>query len=123
MQKWFFVIIITVILVLHVNAQSPSDQQTELIEQLQSLSKNAPQELVYIQTNKDIFETGEDLWFKAYVLNSQFLTPSGLSKTLYLQLLRESDKKPFWQEKYEIQDGFAYGQVYLESSLSEGDSF
>jgi hypothetical protein len=85
------------------------------------LSQNAPPETVYIQTSKDIYETGEDLWFKAYILDSRFLTPSGLSKTLYLQLLGEPDNKPYWQEKYEILDGFADGHVYLESSLPEGD--
>jgi hypothetical protein len=85
------------------------------------LAGNAPQETIYIQTSKDIYETGEDLWFKAYILNSQFLVPSGLSKTLYLQLLRESDNKPFWQEKYEIRDGFADGHVYLDGSLPEGN--
>lgn len=27
-----------------------------------------PSELIYLQTGKDIYETGEDLWFKAYQL-------------------------------------------------------
>ena len=44
-----------------------------------------------------------------------------MSKTLYLQLLNESGNKAVWQEKYEIQDGFAYGRVYLDNGLSEGD--
>jgi len=37
------------------------------------------------------------------------------------QLLNESGNKAVWQEKYEIQDGFAYGRVYLDNGLSEGD--
>ena len=28
-----------------------------------------PSELIYFQTSKDIYETGEDLWFKAYQLD------------------------------------------------------
>jgi hypothetical protein len=33
---------------------------------LRLFAKNSPSELVYIQANKGIYETGEDLWFKAY---------------------------------------------------------
>ena len=31
-----------------------------------------PSELIYLQTGKDIYETGEDLWFKAYQLDAKF---------------------------------------------------
>jgi hypothetical protein len=102
-------------------AQSYAPQQIELAEQLHSFSKNAPRELVYVQTSKDIYETGEDLWFKVYLLDAQYLIPSDLSRTLYLQLLNEASKKTVWQEKYEIQNGFANGRVYINSNLSEGD--
>ena len=102
-------------------AQSYNNQQIELAEQLHSLSKKASPELAYIQTNKDIYETGEDLWFKVYLLDSQYLIPSLLSKTLYLQLLDESTKTAVWQEKYEVLDGFANGRVYIAGTLPEGD--
>src|SRR5664280_3167647 len=119
--KHFILVFLTSLLFLPVWAQSYSAKQIELAERLNSLAKNAPPELVYIQTSKDIYETGEDLWFKVYLLDAQYLIPSLLSKTLYLQLLDESTKKAIWQEKYEIQDGFANGRVYLDSKLPEGD--
>jgi hypothetical protein len=112
---------ITIVTFSPVYAQSYSPQQIELSERLHSLAKNAPLELAYIQTSKDIYETGEDLWFKVYLLDAQYLIPSLLSKTLYLQLLNESTKKAVWQEKYEVQDGFANGRVYLDSNLPEGE--
>ena len=114
-------ILLSTLMLLPVYAQSLNNRQNELAIKLDSLAKNAPHEIAYIQTSKDIYETGEDLWFKIYVLDAQYLTPSGLSKTLYLQLLNESNKKAVWQEKYEIQDGFANGRVYLDSKLPEGD--
>ena len=52
-----------------------------------------PSELIYFQTSKDIYETGEDLWFKAYQLD-------------YLQMINPKDSV-VWQEKY--QDGIANG--------------
>ena len=42
-----------------------------------------PSELIYFQTSKDIYETGEDLWFKAYQLDVQTFGLSDKSKTLY----------------------------------------
>lgn len=92
----------------------------ELAEKYENTSINAAPELVYIQTSKDIYETGEDLWFKAYVLNSQTFSPSTLSKTLYLQLINEKTKESAWQEKYEINDGFSDGRILLRENLEEG---
>jgi hypothetical protein len=118
--KRFLLIILNIGLFLPLPAQSYSPQQIELAERLHSLANNSPPELAYIQTSKDIYETGEDLWFKVYLLDAQYLIPSLLSKTLYLQLLNEASKKAVWEEKYEIQNGFANGRVYLGSTLPEG---
>jgi hypothetical protein len=120
-DKRFLLIYLTIVLFLPIRAQSYNAQQIELAEQLHSLANNAPPELAYIQTSKDIYETGEDLWFKVYLLDAQYLIPSTLSKTLYLQLLNENNKQAVWQEKYKIQNGYANGRVYLETTLPEGD--
>jgi uncharacterized protein YfaS (alpha-2-macroglobulin family) len=118
--KRFILTLIFVTLLFSAYPQSYSPQQNELAERLQTLAKNAAPEIAYIQSSKDIYETGEDLWFKVYLLNSQYLVPSILSKTLYLQFKNEETKKTVWEEKYEIQNGFANGSVYLETSLPEG---
>jgi hypothetical protein len=119
--KNFIILILLIFTAQPLWSQTDSVRQTELAERLHSLAKNAPQELAYIQTSKDIYETGEDLWFKVYILDAQYLTPSFLSKTLYLQLRNEATKKTIWNEKYEIQDGFANGQLYIGNALSDGD--
>ena len=121
--KRFILTLIILSFLFSAHAQSYSPQQIELAERLHSLANNAPPEIAYIQTSKDIYESGEDLWFKVYLLDAQYLVPSLRSKTLYLQLLNEKTRKVFWQEKYEIQDGFADGRVYLKSTLPEGDYF
>ncbi|TAL62576.1 MAG: hypothetical protein EPN88_13165 [Bacteroidetes bacterium] len=120
-EKRFLLLSLTFVLLLPVQAQSYSSKQIELAERLHFLVKNASPELAYIQTSKDIYETGEDLWFKVCLLDAQSLIPSLRSKTLYLQLLNEAYKKPVWAEKYEIQNGFANGCVYLDNTLPKGD--
>ena len=104
-------------------SQSTEELSEKLSANLKVLSERRPTNLVYIQTSKGIYEKGEDLWFKTYELNAQFLEPSHLSKTLYLQLVSEKEELVVWQEKYEIVNGFAEGHVYLIDSLSAGDYF
>lgn len=81
-----------------------------------------PSELVYLQTSKDIYETGEDLWFKIYQLDAQSLALSDQSKTLYLQMVNDKDSV-VWHEKYAIEGGIAKGHVYIDEKLSEGNYF
>ena len=102
-------------------SQSTDPLIKRLATGLDSLSRNNPQELIYIQTSKGIYEPSEDLWFKAYILNSQTFAPSPLSRTLYVQMFNEVTNKVVWQEKYEIQNGFTDGHIYLYDTLSVGD--
>lgn len=76
---------------------------------------------VYLQTSKGIYETGEDLWFKGYVLDSRFLQPSDNSQILYVQLTKKSENKPLWQEKYEIKKGFVEGHLLVNDTLPPGE--
>ena len=79
-----------------------------------------PSESIYIQTSKGIYETGEDLWFKAYQLDAQTFGLSKKSKTLYLQMITLKDSI-VWQEKYPIENGIVSGHIYIDEKLSEGD--
>lgn len=120
-KNLFLFLILIIVAYSSLRAQSYSLQQAQLADRIESVAVNSPPEIAYIQTSKDIYETGEDLWFKVYLLDAQYLVPSLMSKTLYLQLLSESTKKAVWQEKYEIENGFANGRVYLSTDLKEGN--
>ena len=101
-------------------AQNNSAVTDQLAEQLQSASKNNALDLVYLQTSKGIYETEEDLWFKGYVLDGQYFTPSVRSKTLFVQLIEDKTDKVVWEKKYEIENGFVNGHLFLENTLAEG---
>lgn len=91
-----------------------------LAEQLQSLSKDNASDLVYLQTSKGFYETEEDLWFKGYVLDAQYFTPSARNKVLFVQLIEDKTDKAVWENKYEIENGFVNGHLFLQDSLTEG---
>ncbi|MEG3657842.1 hypothetical protein V5097_10555 [Arenibacter palladensis] len=99
--------------------QSQHNVMDGLADNLQSLSINN-RTSIYLQTNKGIFEAGEDLWFKAYSLDARFLEPSVVDSTLYVQLINRVTDSIVWQEKYEMVNGFSDGHILLDGSLDEG---
>ncbi len=101
-------------------AQVNSAITDQLAQQLYSVSKNNAADLVYLQTSKTIYETEEDVWFKGYVLDAQDFTPSNRSKTLFVQLIGDKNDTIVWEKKYEIENGFVHGHLFLKSKLPEG---
>lgn len=71
--KRFPVLLLSVIYVLSVNGQ------------------NISEELAYLQLDKSIYETGEDLWFKTYVFDRSTLTLSGESRALFVEMIDRKD--------------------------------
>lgn len=94
-------------------AKSPAYHQRE-----DSIAET--RELVYLQTDKGIYETGEDLWFKTYTMDAQSLALSDKSKTLFVEVFDAKDSI-VWQEKYPVRSGIAEGHIYIDKNLAEGD--
>ena len=117
MKGIFFVI---VLFALPIYSQNTNSTEGILTERIHHLSNYKTSENIYLQTSKGIYETGEDLWFKAYILDSKHLTPSNKSKTLFVQLLEDINNKPVWEEKYEIENGFVDGHLFLHDTLKSG---
>ena len=95
-----------------VYAQTPADSVP--------LDYNGLRETVYLQTSKGIYETGEDLWFKAYAFDAQTLALSDRSRTLFVEMADGRDSI-VWQEKYPIHKGLAEGHIYVDKDLRPGN--
>lgn len=76
-------------------------------------------EKVFVQTNKNIFVAGEELWFKAWVLNSLSHKYFTHSKTLYADLVNEKDSA-VTQLLLNIASEKTEGVIKLSDSLKEG---
>ena len=76
---------------------------------------------IYLKTDKDIYASGEDLWFSAFALDGQFFTLSQADKTLYVELQQKNNDSIVWNEMYPISNGLASGHVYLPETLAEGE--
>ncbi len=104
-----------------VSANSQQDNKLSYFTKPDSLSAALKQETAYIQTDKDIYMIGEDLWFKVYLLDLQTLAPSLNSNTVYMVLENETDSTSVWQGKIENRYGFACGVIRLDQSISVGN--
>ncbi len=69
----------------------PVQAQLEFESALSKLGTQYPQEKIYMQIDKSIYNPGEKIWFKAYIFSDGF--PSLISKTLYTELLDEKGKQ------------------------------
>lgn len=99
-------------------AQSPA---LEIAKQIDLQATKAPKLQVYIQTSKGVYETGEDLWFKGYVMDAQYLIPSALDTTLYVQIFEEQSMRSIAQEKYFINKGFVNGHFLIRDTIPPGN--
>jgi len=80
------------------------------------------QDFIYLLPSKEIAETGEDLFFKAYLMDRQTLALSDRSRTLYLEIRSERDSL-VWSEKYPLVDGRGDGHIYIGENWPQGEYF
>lgn len=79
-QTYFYFLFLSLsLLTIKVHAQEPKTILDSLARRLESLSNGTQKTSIFIRSSKDIYESMEDLWFKAYSvdLQHQILSSSG----------------------------------------------
>ena len=96
------------------------DPFAALLKKLEEFTKKYPQEKVYLHLDKPYYAIGDNIWFKAYVVDSRTSEPSNISNILYVELINEKDsiKK---QLKLPMQSGITWGDFKLTDTLTEGN--
>ncbi|MBK0379379.1 SusC/RagA family TonB-linked outer membrane protein [Mucilaginibacter segetis] len=92
------------------------DWLTGILSRLNSRREQYPQEKVYMHFDKPYYIIGEDIWFKAYIVNAERNELSALSKILYVDLIDDQDsiKKTV---VLPIVNGLTNGDIKLTDSL------
>ena len=92
----------------------------KLILSFQKFNNSHIQEKVYLHTDKPYYAIGDEIWFKAYVVDAQNLEPTPQSNYLYVDLIdgRDSVKKTL---KLPLVAGLGWGNFELKDSLKEGN--
>lgn len=100
--------------------QKNEESLLKLLAQLDNFTTQYAQEKVYVQSDKPYYAIGDNIWFKAYTLNTKTQMPTNISKTLYVELIGE-DNTIKNQIILPLNDGVAWGDFNLPDTLTEGN--
>lgn len=122
--KFRLVCVILLMAVLHTGHRAFPQKNKAQIDSLAQAFQNqvvSGSTSVYLRTNKNTYETMEDLWFKAYVLDAQSFLPSDTDRTLYVELKSQTRDSAVYQGKFLIENGIVQGHIYIPGELTEGN--
>jgi len=92
----------------------PDINEQQLLAKANLYNLRFPQEKVYLHLDRSSYWVNEDLWFKAYLINSP-ITDCNLSVELLNSTGTIVQKKLYW-----AQHGLAYGDFHLSDTLPSG---
>lgn len=75
-----------------------------------------------LHTNKSIYFAGEEIWFKAYIVEDDTNTPFTESANIYLNLY-DSDFKLVLSNLFYAENGKTYGELELPETLANGNYY
>lgn len=96
-----------------------STEYEKIIKPIEHVEKNMAQEVLYVQTDKDIYETGEEIWFNATIFQTINNQPFSNSQIVYFNLLNQERKK-IHSAKYAINDSSSNGNFYVSDTITPG---
>lgn len=92
------------------NLFAQSELPKKIEQKLTTYSKTNTPEKVYIQTDKPMYNVGEDIWYTAYLVNGITHQQSQKSKVIYAELLNPQDsiiaKKTLYVESISVAGDF-----------------
>lgn len=84
--------------------------------------KKRPQEKVYLHTDRDHYEVGDKVWFRAYLTDFIDHREADYSRFVYVEL-RDRQDSLYARVKISLQDSVYAGFLPLSTELSQGDYF
>lgn len=96
------------------------DPLKKLLVQLEKFRNDYPQEKVHLHLDKPYYAIGDNIWFKAYVVNAEDHSLSGISRILYVDLINDKDSVK-QSRKLQLTEGLAWGDFTLADTLREGN--
>ncbi|MEX1240281.1 MAG: carboxypeptidase-like regulatory domain-containing protein [Cyclobacteriaceae bacterium] len=81
--------------------------------------ENRPTEKVYIHFDKAFYVTGEDSWYKAYVVHASDLSPTDISSVVYIDWIDPSGKV-IKHQRLKIEGGAGVGDFRIDTRFLQG---
>ncbi|MBN2519020.1 MAG: hypothetical protein JXB17_00825 [Bacteroidales bacterium] len=77
-------------------------------------------EKLYLITDRNIYFSGENIWFKIICTESNFNFPVNISKVIHIELLSNANS-PLSKHIIELKDGFGKGYINIPVELEPGN--
>ena len=90
-----------------------------LTKKFQHYNLKFPQEKLYVHMDKNLYQPGDTIWFKAYTFLYPTNISSDLSNTLYTSLL-DKEGNQILDNKFLLSKDGAYGDFFLPDTLEDG---
>jgi hypothetical protein len=105
---------LTIVIVLASTFASAQNRPSvdSFITPIENLCKQLPVEKLFLQLDKPNYASGDTIWFKAYLLNGDFLTSATRSGLLYIEL-DDLDNKCIKRIMVPVISGLSWGNMYL----------
>lgn len=105
------------LLILLTNLQAQFNSVTEKIS---SFNQKFPQEILYVQVDREVYNPGDTLWFKCYLRNQVTLNESTASATLSVKIVN-GEGEIVHDSKHPVFDSKILGQIPLDQALPGGN--
>jgi len=120
MKKYFIIIFSMLFSAIMLGFIIDDEPLKKILAQIEKFRFQFPQEKVHLHLDKPYYAIGDNIWFKAYVVDAEKNELSTLSKILYVELINDKDsiKKSL---KIPLGMGLTWGDFTLTDSLREGN--
>jgi hypothetical protein len=95
-------------------------QEFEWEKPLFNLQNNLFSQKIYIHFDKSVYDAGDDLWFKAYIINPKTHLPDIQESALNVELIG-TDGRIKRAEILRVENGFAFGDLKFGDSIPTGN--
>lgn len=113
-----FLILFPFFFILFSFSNDPTVLET-LLKKLQQYQSERPHEKLYVHFDKPFYAAGENMWFKAYLVEASIHSLDSQSRVVYVDL-SDKDNNIFQHRMLYVSNGITFGDFQLPDTLQEG---
>jgi hypothetical protein len=91
-----------------------------ILKKLKQYHADRPQEKLYLHLDKPFYAAGDNVWFKAYLIEASFHSLDSQSRVVYVELI-DNNHTVFKRQMLFTSGGVTFGDFQLPDTLHEGN--
>ena len=119
----FLTIVLFTLLSANVHSQQSDTLFKSKIISVFDVANTIPNEKLYLHTDRSVYNTGDTIWFEAYLVNAKTLMPSVQSKYVYVELANRKNQVIQRRKIEKRTDNTFPGFLCLPNNIEEGDYY